>query len=150
MQDIKVWWAKNTSTSSYSLIFIILAIIIRPCIMYAPINYNMHKVSIIKVINNINTIWHGWQHGNIGSSVASSTMHASLAHKVLIWQEDRNQNCTESNGGVSGWFTDVGGKVLMMATGMEVLERSNEVLHTWEGARRVSQHRLGDGKEPVW
>jgi hypothetical protein len=35
------------------LIFIILAILIKPDIMYAHINYNMHKVGIIKVINII-------------------------------------------------------------------------------------------------
>jgi hypothetical protein len=43
MQGIRVWRAKDTSTSSWSLAFIILAILIKLGIMFAPINYNMYK-----------------------------------------------------------------------------------------------------------
>jgi hypothetical protein len=35
------------------LTFIILAILIKSCIRFAPINYNMHKASTNKVINII-------------------------------------------------------------------------------------------------
>jgi hypothetical protein len=43
MQGTKVWWDEDTVTSSWSLSFIILVILIKPDIMFAPTNYNMHK-----------------------------------------------------------------------------------------------------------
>jgi hypothetical protein len=43
MQGIKVYRAKDTTTSSWSLAFIILAILIKSGIMFAPINHNMYK-----------------------------------------------------------------------------------------------------------
>jgi hypothetical protein len=43
MQGIRVWRAKDTATSSWSLAFNVLVILIKSGIMFAPINYNMHK-----------------------------------------------------------------------------------------------------------
>jgi hypothetical protein len=43
MHGTMVWQAKDTLTSSWSLAFIILANLIKLGIMFAPINYNMHK-----------------------------------------------------------------------------------------------------------
>jgi hypothetical protein len=50
MQGIKVRWAKQLI-----LTFNIVAILIKLDIRFAPINYNMHKTSIIKVIK-VNTV----------------------------------------------------------------------------------------------
>jgi hypothetical protein len=56
MQGIKVWQAKSV-TSSWSLFFIILAILIRSGIRLAPINYNMQvKQYINKVVNIISKV----------------------------------------------------------------------------------------------
>jgi hypothetical protein len=43
MRDTKICWTKDNATSSWSLAFIILAILIKLGIKIAPINYNMHK-----------------------------------------------------------------------------------------------------------
>jgi hypothetical protein len=43
MQGTRVLRAMDTTTSSSSLAFIILAILIKSGIMFAPINYDMHK-----------------------------------------------------------------------------------------------------------
>jgi hypothetical protein len=57
MQDNKIWWAKDTMTSNWSLIFSnILAILIKPGIRFEPINYNMYKASINNVINIIKQV----------------------------------------------------------------------------------------------